>query len=126
MNDLLVTDVRPFSPGDDSAEVTLSSGQAEVVVFCHPCSCSVGDRVPNRLSVLDSEVRAPFLLDWPEEEKLRLSQERLEKVGTWDYVGCGRCLDGNEGLVSVKGFVIEMGQMAWDGPVEFEIKRLTL
>lgn len=126
MKDLLVTGVRPFSPRDDSAEVSLSSGKAEVVVFCHLCSISVGDQVPNRLSILDGSAKMPFLLDWPEEEKVRLSQERLEKVGIWDYAGCGRCYDLDEGLIIVKGFVIDLGNVPWDGPVEFEIERLSL
>jgi hypothetical protein len=126
MNDLLVTEVRHVSPGDESAEVTLSSGEAEIVAFCHPCSLSVGDRVPNRLFVLDGDAKAPFFEDWPEEEKARLSQERLERIGTWDYVGCGRCLDEERGLIAVRGFIIEMGEVPWDGPIEFEVKRLSL
>lgn len=126
MNDLLVTGVRPFSLGDESAEVTLSSGEAEVVAFCYPCSLSIGDRVPNLLSVLDGQTKAPFFEDWSEDEKARLSQERLEKIGMWDYTGCGRCLDRTRGLIVVKGFVIDVGELPLDGPVEFEIQRLSL
>lgn len=80
----------------------------------------------NRLSILDGTAEIPFLLDWPEEEKSRLSQERLEKVGTWDYAGCGRCFDLGEGLIIVKGFVIDLGDVPWDGPVEFKVQRLNL
>jgi len=126
MNDLLVTGVRPFSPGDESAEVTLSSGEAEVVAFSYPCSLAVGDRVPNLLSVLDGQAKAPSFDDWPEDEKAYLSQERLERIGTWDYAGCGRCLDRTRGLIVVKGFVIDVGVVPFDGPVEFEIKRLSV
>lgn len=126
MRDLLITGVRHFSPGDESAEVTLSSGEGEVVAFCYPCSLSVGDRVPNRLSILDGEAKAPFFEDWPEEDKARLSQERLERIGTWNYVGCGRCLDAKAGLIVVQGFVIDMGEVPWDGPVEFEIERFNV
>jgi hypothetical protein len=128
MNDLLVAHVEPFSgAGDECVSVTLKSTCGEIVAFCHLGSCSVGDRVPNLLhSGTDHDVRVPFFLDWPEEEKERLSREWLERTSHFGYRGCGRCINEAEGLVEVNGFVIEFGEVPWDGPVEFEIARLDL
>lgn len=128
MNDLLVTKIEPYADADDEcASVTLKSDRGEIVAFCHLGLMSVGDRVPNLLrSGVDDDVRAPFFQDWPEEEKERLSREWLERTSHFGYRGCGRCINEAEGLVEVNGFVIQLGEVPWDGPVEFEIKRLDL
>ncbi|NHZ37817.1 hypothetical protein [Massilia rubra] len=112
-------------PDDEAASVTLRSEQGEVVAFCHPCSLKVGDVIANRLSVLDADVRAAYLSDWPDDEKEALSSEHLERIGHFAYRGRGRVIDSEEGLVAVQGFVIEMGAMN-DGHVDFEITRLDI
>lgn len=127
METLAVAAVNPYSPGDESAEVTLRSERGEIVIFCYPCSLRVGDRVPNRLSVLDGEIRAAYLSDWADDVKLSSSAERLERIGaTYGYRGCGQVVDQVEGLVDVFGFMIDFGEVPCDGPVEFEIERLTV
>jgi hypothetical protein len=124
LKSLLVIDVKPYSPGDECAEVTLRSERGEVVAFHFPCSLVAGDLVPNRLSILEGEVRAAFLSDWTDESKASASTERLERIGNYAYRGCGRVLNQETGLVEVLGFVIDFGEVPCDGPVEFEIARL--
>jgi hypothetical protein len=123
MNKLTVLSVDP--PNEDAASVTLRSEQAEVVAFCWPCDLKVGDIVENRLSVLEADVLATYLSDWPEAEKEELSQEWIERTGHYTYRGRGRVIDQAEGLVEVRGFVIEMPVLS-DEYVDFEISRLDL
>jgi hypothetical protein len=124
MHTLSVILVEPFSPGDESASVTLKSGCDEIVAFCWPCSLSVGDVIENRLSTMEGDTVASYLSDWPEEEKNALSSERLERTGHFSYRGRGRVIDQSEGLVEVNGFVIEFDEVLCDGFVDFEIARL--
>jgi hypothetical protein len=124
MRSISVSAVSPYTPGDECAEVTLTSELGEIVAFCHPCSLKVGDVIPNRLAVLDGEVRAAYLSDWSDAAKAESSTEKLERTGTYSYRGCGLVVDQAEGLVEVLGFVIDFGEVPCDGPVEFEIERL--
>lgn len=124
MKNITVVAVEPYSPGDESATVTLSSGKGEVAVFCWPCSLSVGDVIENRLSTLDGYAYATYFSDWPDDEKEALSTEWLERTGNYSYKGRGRVLDISEGLVEVNGFVIELGDVLGEGHVDFEIARL--
>jgi hypothetical protein len=121
MNSLVVISVDP--PDDEDASVTLRSEKAEVVAFCWPCDLKVGDIVENRLSMLDGEVLATYLSDWPDDEKEALSTEWIERTGHYEYRGRGRVIDQAAGLVEVKGFVIEMDVLC-DGYVDFTIARL--
>lgn len=124
MNTLLVERVEPYSPGDESASVTLRSTGGEVVAFCYPCNLKAGERIKNHLSALDAVVRAAYLSDWPESEKQERSKERLARVGPYAYQGCGVVLDPVRGLVEVLGFQIELGETPCEGHVEFEIMRI--
>jgi hypothetical protein len=124
METIVVTAVNPYTPGDECAKVTLRSEHGEIVAFCHPCRLKVGDTIPNRLSILNGEVRAAYLSDWSDEMKAALSSEKLERIGTYAYRGSGQVIDQSEGLVGVAGFVIDFGDVPFDGPVEFEIERL--
>jgi len=126
MDTVVVAAVQPYTPGDESASVTLRSKKGEVVAFCFPCDLKVGDTVPNRLSVLDGEVRAAYLSDWPTETKEVLSSEMLERIGEYAYRGRGRVIDRTEGLVEILGFIVDFGDIPCDGTVEFEITRLDL
>ncbi|MFZ3185955.1 MAG: hypothetical protein WA173_17650 [Pseudomonas sp.] len=126
MNTLIVEKVEPYSPGDESASVLLRSERGLIEVFCYPCDLKVGDFVENRLSVLDADVRAAYLVDWPDEEKVERSIERLEKVGPYAYKGCARTLDQQKGLIEVLGFCIDVGEVLFDGPVEFEFSRVDI
>jgi len=123
LNKLTVVAVEP--PDEESASVTLRSGHSELVAFCWPCDLKVGDTVPNRLSVLDADVLAIYLSDWPESQKEELSQEWIERTGHYTYRGRGRVIDQAEGLVEVQGFVIEMPLLS-DEYVDFEISGLDL
>jgi hypothetical protein len=122
-NKLTVVLVDP--PDEESASVTLRSEFSELVAFCWPCNLKVGDTVENRLSVLDADVLATYLSDWPESQKEELSQEWIERTGHYTYRGRGRVIDQADGLVEVQGFVIEMPLLS-DEYVDFEISRLDL
>jgi hypothetical protein len=127
MDTLLVTDVKPFAAGSASAEVTLRSENGEIVTFCHPCEYTIGARVPNRLrGEFVTHALAPSLSDWTPEEQVRLSEERLERLKGLAYRGCGTVLDRKAGLVAVKGFLLELGEVPCDGPLEFECGRIDL
>jgi hypothetical protein len=123
LNKLTVVAVEP--PDEESASVTLRSAHSELVAFCWPCDLKVGDTVENQLSVLDADVLATYLADWPESQKEELSQEWIERTGHYTYRGRGRVIDQAEGLVEVQGFVIEMPLLS-DEYVDFEIFRLDL
>lgn len=112
-------------PDDEAPSVTLRSEHGELVAFCYQCGLKVGDVIANRLSVLDADVRAAYLSDWPDDEKEVQSSEHLERIGHYAYRGRGRVIDAEEGLVEVQGFVIEMGAMN-EGHVDFEITRLDI
>lgn len=121
MDKLTVISVDP--PGEEAASVTLRSMAGEVVAFCDPCKLAIGDVIPNRLSVLDADLRVSYLSDWPEDEKEALSAEWIERTGPHAYRGRGRVINREEGLVEVLGFVIEM-RSPYDGYVDFDILRL--
>ncbi|WP_093217453.1 MULTISPECIES: hypothetical protein [unclassified Variovorax] len=118
------------SADDEEADVTLSSEQSTVVAFCHPCAYVAGQLVPNLLRPSGvTELRAPYLEDWPADEKIRLSAERLEQYGQYGqfgYRGCGRVVDRTAGLVRVFGFVLDFGDLPAADVVEFQFDRLDL
>ena len=118
---LTVTLVDP--PDDEDASVTLRSDKGELVAFCWPCNLKIGDVIENRLSVMDADVLATYFSDWPEDEKMALSTEWIERIGHYAYRGRGRVINQMEGLVEVQGFIIEM-EAESDGYVDFEISRL--
>ena len=118
---LTVTLVDP--PDDEDASVTLRSDKGELVAFCWPCNSKIGDVIENRLSVMDADVLATYFSDWPEDEKIALSTEWIERIGHYAYRGRGRVINRMEGLVEVQGFIIEMDAES-DGYVDFEISRL--
>ena len=121
---ITVVSVEPFSPTDESASVTLSSGSGEIVAFCWPCNLSVGDVIENRLYTLEGHARASYLSDWLPDDVEALSFERLERTGNYSYKGRARVVDESEGLVEVHGFVLEFPDLSCDGHVDFEIVRL--
>ena len=118
---LTVTLVDP--PDDEDASVTLRSDKGELVAFCWLCNLKIGDVIENRLSVMDADVLATYFSDWPEDEKMALSTEWIERIGHYAYRGRGRVINQMEGLVEVQGFIIEMDAES-DGYVDFEISRL--
>jgi len=121
----MLTVVLVEPPDDEDASVTLRSEKGELVAFSWPCDLKVGDVVENRLSVLEADVLATYLSDWPEDEKEALSTEWIERIGHYAYRGRGRVIDQMEGLVEVQGFIIEMGVPS-DGHVDFKISRLDI
>ncbi|MRW89033.1 hypothetical protein GJ699_03455 [Duganella sp. FT80W] len=121
-NTILVAKVHWY--GDESAEVTLRSSLGEIIVFGHMFNAKEGDRISNRLSILNGNVRAAFLSDWPEELKEELSVESIERTGPYAYRGRGRVIDSEEGLVQACGFIINFNDMLYCEVVDFEIERL--
>ena len=121
MNKLTVVSVDP--PDEEDASVTLRSQKGELVAFCWPCDLKAGDVIENRLSVLDADVFATCLSDWPDAEKAALCVEWIERTAHFAYRGRGRVIDQAEGLVEVQGFVIEMDAPC-DGYVDFQLTRL--
>lgn len=126
MKPLLVSHVERFSPGDESAKVTLRSEQGELIAFSHPCDVEAGAMVPNRLYVLDGEIKAAYLSDWPDDLKRERGIARLERTGPFSYRGVGRVVDQAAGLVETLGFVFDFGDIPCDGHVEFECTRVDL
>ena len=128
MNNLVVIDVERYDATSESASVTLSSGLAEVVAFCFPCSCERGDAVPNVLHVLDAtKLQTPFFDDWPEADRDAATRDLLNRTGPFAYSGCGKVVDSKAGLVLVRGFVFDFGEVPAGAEfVEFEITRLDL
>ena len=123
MNKLTVVLVDP--PDDEAASVTLRSEQGELTAFCHPCDLKAGDVIGNRLAVLEADVLATWLSDWPEDEKAALSTEWIERTGHYSYKGRGRVIDQVEGLVEVLGFIIRMDAPC-EGYVDFDIRRFDI
>jgi hypothetical protein len=126
MKPLFVSKVERYSPGDDAAKVTLRSESGELVAFNFPCDVEVGATVPNKLYVLDGEVHAAYLRDWPEDLRYERSAERLERTGVFSYRGVGRVVDQPAGLVETLGFVLDFGEVPCEGHVEFECVRVDL
>jgi hypothetical protein len=124
MNQLTVKKVEFY--GDETASVTLESEISSIEVFCHPCEYEVGDKVKNHLNVLDADVKAAYLSDWPVETIEQASRERIERIGPYSYVDCGKVIDQKEGIIEVNGFQIELNDVPCDGAVEFNIERLDL
>lgn len=112
--------------GDETATITLESDTSSIEVFCHLCEYQEGDKVDNLLRVLDADVKAAYLSDWPEELIKEKSQERLEKTGQYSYAGCGKVVDFENGIIEVKGFRIALEEVPFNGSVEFNIARLDL
>jgi hypothetical protein len=124
---LTIDRVDRLSADDEEADVTLSSEGGTVVAFCHPCAFVVGQLVPNLLRPFGvSELRAPYLEDWPSDDKARLGAERLERHGQLGYRGCGKVVDRTAGLVGVLGFVLDFGDLPPSDVVEFQFGRLDL
>ncbi|WP_432240919.1 hypothetical protein [Herbaspirillum robiniae] len=121
-----VLSVEPFAPGDESASVTVQSDFDEVTTFCWPCEMSAGEFVANYLSAVGGNVRAAFLEDWSQAEKDAASSDMLLRVGHFSYRGRGFVIDRSAGVVQVRGFNIDFGDVPCDGYVEFEIERLDL
>lgn len=121
----MLTVVLVDPPDDEAASVTLRSETGELTAFCHPCDLKAGDSIDNYLSVLDADVLATYLSDWPEDEKAALSTQWIERTGHYSYRGRGRVIDQAEGLVEVQGFIIAMNALC-EGHVDFDIMRLDI
>lgn len=121
----MLTVVLVDPPDDEAASVTLRSETGELTAFCYPCDLKAGDSIDNYLSVLDADVLATYLSDWPEDEKAALSTQWIERTGHYSYRGRGRVIDQAEGLVEVQGFIIAMNALC-EGHVDFDITRLDI
>lgn len=128
MHDLLIVEIERLAPTSESASVTLESDSGRVTAFCFPCGYEVGDRVPNRLYVLDStKLQSPCFDDWADEEQAQASVERLDRTLGYAHSGCGKVIDSRHGLVQACGFVLDFGDLPAGAEfVEFEINRLDL
>jgi hypothetical protein len=124
MNQLTVKKVEFY--GEETATVTLESEAASIDVFCHMCEYKEGDKIDNLLQVLDADVKAAYLTDWPEELIKEKSKERLEKTGPYSYIGCGKIIETESSIVEVQGFRIELDEISTQDIVEFKISRLDL
>lgn len=124
MNQLTVKKVMFY--GEETATVTLESEAASIDVFCHMCKYKEGDKIDNLLQVLDADVKAAYLTDWPEELIKEKSKERLEKTGSYSYIGCGKVIETESSIVEVQGFRIELDEIPTQDIVEFKISRLDL
>ncbi|MBV6289851.1 hypothetical protein [Pseudomonas aegrilactucae] len=123
---LVVIKVEPYTADSDCAAVGLRSALGEISVFSYPCDVRVGSLVHTPLSSLDAQVQAAFLDDWPQAQKNACAVERLEQTGPYAYRGCGHVVDRAQGLISVLGFVIDVGEVPCEGAVTFECQRIDL
>lgn len=123
-NQLKVVDIELDS--DETATVTLENEISSIEVFCHLGEYSIGDKVNNLLNVLDANVKAAYLNDWPAQMIAEASKERIEQTGPYSYVGCGKVIDEQQGIIEVRGFLIELDDVPCNDYVEFEINRLDL
>jgi len=124
MNQLTVKKVEFY--GEETATVTLESEAALIDFFCHMCEYKEGDKIDNLLQVLDADVKAAYLTDWPEDLIKEKSKERLEKTGPYSYIGCGKVIEPESSIVEVQGFRIELDEIPTQDIVEFKISRLDL
>lgn len=127
MRDLLVAKVERVDPTSEDAFVTLNSESGQVVAFCFPCAYEPGEYVGNHLYAdLATDLQSPYFDDWPADERERASRERLDRTGGHSYSGCGRVVDAGKGLVQVRGFVIDFGEVPSGAEfVEFEVTRFS-
>ncbi len=120
---MYITSVVQFSPGDESAIVTVTDGRYTCWAFCWPCDAKGGERVAEPLALF-------------EESNLMLSTEvdpRLERVNDTElrHRGVGRVSNVERGLVKVGGLVFEVGGwlpggIGLDDMIEFECARIDL
>ena len=123
-NQLTVKDIEFYS--DETATVTLENEISAIEVFCHLGEYAIGDKVNNHLNALDANVKAAYLHDWPAKMIAEASKERIEQTGPYSYVGCGKVIDEEQGIIEVRGFLIELDDVPCNRYVEFEINRLDL
>ncbi len=124
--ELLVEAVDYFTPDSESATVTLRSNVGVIQAFCHPCSLQAGDYVKNELSAWVDELRAAYLIDWPDELKTELATESLQQLDDYAYRGCANVLDLANGLIVVNGFCFDVGEIPFNGTLEFEFSKVIL
>ena len=126
MDKLIIKKVNFY--GDETASVTVDSGLLSLEVFCHPCEYREGDTVSNLLQVLDADIKSAFLADWPEPEPGEL-QEYIKQTGSYSYIGRGKVIDVDNGIIEVLGVRIAVDYLPnipSNGIVEFNITRLDL
>ncbi|MEO6280974.1 hypothetical protein [Roseateles sp.] len=126
MQTLLVDRVEPYSAGDECSSVTLRSAHGQIDAFCFARDLVEGELVDNALTVLDAEIQAAYLSDWPEDLKTQRSVERIEKIGPYAYRGVGRVVDQAAGIIEVLGFRIYVGKVLCEGAVEFSFMRVDI
>lgn len=132
MQNVTVVSIEPFGGGTDSddASITLRCGTTEVTAFLFGCVAHVGDIVQAPLSAFDSEVRAAYLQDLPDDVKNEFHRERIEKTEQpYGYRGYGHVVDQERGVIEVLGFHIEVGDLNFvpnGTAVEFECFRLDM
>lgn len=114
------------SYGEETATVVVDSGQLSIEVFCHLGDYRQGDLTANLLHVLDADIKAAFLSDWP--QPTFTAQEFIKQTGPYSYVGRATAIDPENQIIEVKGFRIEVGELpAGVGQlVDFTITRLDL
>lgn len=132
MQNVTVICIEPIGGGTetDDASITLRCGSTEVTAFLFGCVAHVGDIVHAPLSALDSEVRAAYLEDWPDDVKNEFHRERIEKTEQpYGYRGYGHVVDQKQGIIEVLGFRIDVGGIdfvANGTAVEFDCSRLDM
>lgn len=124
MNQLIVKNVDCY--GDETATITLKSEFASIDIFCHLCDFKNGDKVEDLLDVLDVDFKSAYLNDWPESLIQEKSTMWIQKQGPYEYIGCGKVIDFESGIINVLGFHINFDQKLYSDWVEFKISRLEL
>lgn len=126
MDSLLVKKIQRVTADSEVAEVTVASSIGELVAFCFPCHLVPGQVIPNLLHGMTQEAQAAYLNDWPEDQKASAGVERLERIGTFGYAGCGKVIDQQAGVVEVLGFKLQLENLPCNGAVEFKCTRIDI
>ncbi|WP_298773842.1 hypothetical protein [uncultured Shewanella sp.] len=90
------------------------------------CEYKEGNKIDDLLQVLGADVKAAYLTDWLEELIKEKSKERLDKTGSYSYIGCGKVVETESSIVEVQGFRIDLDEIPTQDIVEFKISRLDL
>jgi len=91
-----VVAVTPFSPGDESATVTVTDGKYVCRCFCWPCSVEVGDEITEPLSLFN-------VSDLMLTEEREVWLETLDTRSRFEHRGVARVENRENQLLAIGG-----------------------
>ncbi|WIY68101.1 hypothetical protein KB221_08255 [Aquidulcibacter paucihalophilus] len=119
---MLVVSVVPFSPGDESAVVTVTDGIHTCRAFCWPCDLQSGSEVVEPLQFFDE---SGLMFTWETEPRL----ESTSGEG-FAHRGVAQVVDARAGLLAVGNLALQTDHLpagiSSGDMVEFECVRIDL